>query len=378
MSTNSVLPAYTNQDIKQALLDVGASGTIYSLVMPETEEAISFIIDGGTPAHSTTEEFEIARNTEYFSMYHEPWTQKQDEMHEAYFKKWFEWSAPVVTINKDDFPHQYPTAGASEGIFKLMAEYAAKYSGSSLKPTIHVFEGEYEGFPAFADSLNLNVMRHKREDWKNIANKIDKGEQFWISQPSAINGMVWENFDAFVTLINEKNPSAEIVPDLTYVGSVARNFNIDLTSPNIKSVIFSHSKPFGLYYHRVGGVISKENKPSLFGNKWFKNLQSLKIATEMMERHGVHDLPRQYRAIQEQAAKEVSRLLGNNTKLEAADVNLLGIAKPSTQTGDLLANVLRGSGDETVIRLCLTPMMTTLINPDMAPRTAPKLLPKVR
>jgi hypothetical protein len=39
----------------------------------------------------------------------------------------------------------------------------------------------------------------------------------------------------------------------------------------------------------------------------------------------------------------------------------------------LLQNVLRGSPGEQAVRLCLTPTMTALIDPVMAPRTSPAL-----
>ena len=39
------LPAYTEAETKAALLAAGASGTIYSLVMPESEAALEAVID---------------------------------------------------------------------------------------------------------------------------------------------------------------------------------------------------------------------------------------------------------------------------------------------------------------------------------------------
>ena len=50
MPQNTHLPQYTAQNIKELLLSVGASGTVYSMVMPETQEAISYVIDGGDRA----------------------------------------------------------------------------------------------------------------------------------------------------------------------------------------------------------------------------------------------------------------------------------------------------------------------------------------
>lgn len=356
------LPSYAARDVKAALLEAGASGTIYSLVMPESEAALAHVVDGGT----------LGRHS-FFSLYHEPWTQKQDAMHEAYFEHWLAWSAPIVSIRAADFPFLYPTAGASEGIYKIMAEYAASERAEGREPAIHIFEGEYEGFPAYADALRIRIVRHDRSDWRSVPERMDGRPLFWISQPSAIDGAVWPHFESFVALLLEARPEARIVPDLTYVGSVSRAFRVDLDFANIPAVVISHSKPFGGYYHRVGGVLSRREIPSLFGNKWFKNLQSLAWATEMMRRHAVFDLPRKYGPVQEEAARRVANMLGLDA-LGPADVLLLGTAAPGPDMPPLLESVLRGSAGERVIRLCLTPAMTCLIDPAMAPGTAPGLL----
>lgn len=351
------LPAYTDAHIKAALLAAGASGTIYSLVMPESEAALAAIVD---------------ERRRYFDMYHEPWSQKQDDMHVAYFDKWIAWSQPVVDFPASLFPFRYPTAGASEGIFKIMAEYLAACRRDGRDPSIHMFEGEYEGFPAYAASLGIEVVRHARADWRTAPAAVTGHAMFWISQPSAIDGMLWEEFPDFIEQMAKQRPDVAVIPDLTYVGSVARAFSIDLDAPNIPAFVISHSKPFGGYYHRVGGVFSRAELPSLFGNKWFKNLQSLAWATEMMNRHGVFDLPRKYRTVQEEASRRVGKAL-DVPALAPADVMLLGIAPADEGQGDLVRNVFRGSGAERVVRLCLTPAMTCLIDPSMAPATAPSL-----
>ncbi|WP_439568133.1 hypothetical protein [Sphingopyxis sp.] len=352
------LPAYTDAHIKAALLAAGASGTIYSLVMPESEAALAAIVDA---------------RRRYFDMYREPWSQKQDDMHVAYFDKWIQWSRPIVDFPAAIFPFRYPTAGASEGIFKIMAEYLVACRRDGSDPSIHIFDGEYEGFPAYAGSLGIDVVRHERANWRDVPAVLGGRAMFWISQPSAIDGMVWDDFGPFIERMARARPDVAVIPDLTYVGSVARAFSVDLHAPNIPAFVISHSKPFGGYYHRVGGVFSRSELPSLFGNKWFKNLQSLAWATEMMTRHGVFDLSLKYRAVQEEAARRVGRAL-DVPELAPADVMLLGIAPAHEGQGDLVRNVFRGSGNERVVRLCLTPSMTCLIDPAMAPLSAPSLL----
>ena len=376
MADRAELPTYTQPEAKAALLMAGACGTIYSLVMPESEQALAFVVDGcdresvlGPEGATRLAEL---RRAHYLSRYHEPWTQKQDAMHETYFSHWLEWAAPIVSFHAEEFPYRYPTAGASEGIFKIMAEYAATCRKSGREPSVHVFEGEYEGFPAYAAALRIRTVAHPRDDWRKVPSRIDPHAQFWVSQPSAIDGTVWDEFADFFSMMAVARPEVELVPDLTYVGSVARDFGVDLDHPNIPAFVISHSKPFGGYYHRVGGVFARREYLSLFGNKWFKNLQSLAWGTEMMKRHGVFDLPRKYRPIQEAAVESVARRLGIDS-LRPADVLLLATAKPRGETSPLLSTVLRGSGSNQVIRLCLTPAMTCLIDPSMAPETIGRL-----
>jgi len=340
-SVNQHLPDYAAPDARSTLLAAGASGTIYSLVMPESEAALLALV-GDRDA--------------LLDRYREPWTQKQDAMHQAYFDSWIEWASPIVRFEPGAFPFRYPTAGASEGIFKLMAEYVARCE----RPSIHVFEGEYEGFPAYAEALDIRCVRHDRSDWQAAAGAIDRNGQFWISQPSAIDGRVWPHFGAFVELLANERPDVALIPDLTYVGSVAGEFSIALDSPNVPAFVISHSKPFGGYYHRVGGVFARAECPSLFGNKWFKNLLSLAWGTEMMRRHSVFELPRKYRPVQEEAAREVAAALGIDS-LEPADVSIMATATAEQAQSDALRTVLRGSGRERVVRLCLTPAMTALI-----------------
>ena len=352
------LPAYTEAATKAALLAAGAAGTIYSLVMPESEAALEAVIDD---------------RAAFLDLYREAWTQKQDAMHHAYFGHWLEWSRPVLRFEPADFPFRYPTAGASEGIFKLMSEYAAGCRAEGVEPSIHLFEGEYEGFPAFAASLEIRVVRHWRSDWRRVAAEgVPDHAQFWISQPSAIDGMVWPHFEAFAAALAGARPTAELVPDLTYVGSVARDYSISLDAPNIGSIVFSHSKPFGGYYHRVGGVLARRERPSLFGNRWFKNLLSLAWGTEMMRRHDVYALPRRYRPAQEEAARRCGKALG--IELQAADVSLLATAPWNASMPELLQTVGRGCEQERVVRLCVTAAMASLIDPAMAPLTAPALI----
>lgn len=371
---NEALPAYTQAGIKTELLAAGVSGTIYALVMPESEAALACVVDGGDRAAllSDPTALDAARRDRWLDLYREPWTQKQDAMHEEYFDRWLAWSTPVVSVDAAAFPCRYPTAGASEGIYKLMAEHAAIVRASGGAPSVHVFDGEYEGFTAFAAALSLPLVRHRRDEWRSVPGSIPPDAQFWVSQPSAIDGQVWAHYPEFVAQMAIDAPGASVIPDLTYVGSVARDYLVPLDFPNVPAFVISHSKPFGGYYHRVGGVFSRHESASLFGNKWFKNLQSLAWGVEMMARHDVFALPKRYQPVQAAACARVAERLGIPDLLPA-DIFLLAAAPPPLSPSPLIASVLRGEGTDRVVRLCLTPTMTVMIDPGMAPLTAATL-----
>ena len=392
---NGALPAYANADTKAALLAQGSSGTIYALVMPESEIGIQRVVDGGdgmlppAPAeprtigdfvnqsredlearmrHAMLKEVREQRDAEWLSMFREPWTQKQDGIHVEYFDRWIEWASPIVRFDAERFPFRYPTAGASQGIEKLLAEYITRAFKKGITPTLHVFEGEYEGFAAYARGLECEVETHERSDWRSVVMTCEPGF-FFVSQPSAIDGMVWEDFDAFCAAIDEhRMGQIEVVPDLTYVGSTAREWTVSMDHHCIRAFVISHSKPFGLYYHRVGGVFARDDRPTLYGNVWFKNLTSIRIGIEMMKEHGVFDLPRRYLHQQKEAVLKLARRLRLDG-LKPADISVMAQA-PVQRPGHPLSILERGCIDERIVRICLTPQMTVDIDPDLAPDTA--------
>jgi histidinol-phosphate/aromatic aminotransferase/cobyric acid decarboxylase-like protein len=359
-----------------ALTQAGFSKTVYALVMPETEAMLDRILDGGERRAAIEavlkKEFAasavsldvlarkiaaaLAQGREPFhDMYREAWTRKQDAAHEEFFAAWKKWSAPVLDLDPAQFPHMYPTGGASEGLREAIETYATHRKN----PVIHVFEGEYEGFSAYAQAAGVPVKTHKRADWKNAVREIGAGEQFYISQPSAIDGNVWPEFEDFARALHREQPDAELMLDLTYVGCVGRDYKISANHPNISTVFFSLSKPFGGYYHRIGGCLSRHTYDGLFGNKWFKNLLSLRLGTEMMKRYAVQELPRKYAPLQAEAAAQAGRKLG--VAFKTSDVFLLASAP---QDGGGMTGYLNRGGRA---RLCLTPTVARLIKPEARP-----------
>lgn len=334
------------------------SKIVYSLVMPETEAVVDHVLDGPDgDARKGREPFH--------NMFREAWTQKQDTVHESFFETWLQWTSPIVQLDAAAFGFTYPTSGASEAIREAIYAFGARSRQRSYTPTIHLFDGEYEGFSAYAAAVGIDVKSHNRTDWSGAIDQMNPHDQFYVSQPSAVDGMIWQHFDEFALEMGSRRPHAELMLDLTYVGCVSRDFKVIADHRNVSVVFFSLSKPAGVYYHRIGGMMSRHEYPGLFGNKWFKNLTSLRIGTEFMERYGVHQLPRKYRPIQERVIGEINRQLG--LVFEPADVLLLATGTPSKEPTALESFLLRGSRGEQKTRVCLTPRMAHAIDPSTNP-----------
>ena len=295
-------------------------------------------------------------------------------MHEGFFNTWLEWAKPIAQVAREEFIFRYPTAGASEGIRAVIEEYGSRASRrDKYEPEIYIFNGEYEGYEAYAKAAYIPVRKHDRFKWEHAVEDIanasrNKDVQIYLSQPSAIDGDVWAHYDAFVHALAEKAPRAGVILDLTYVGCITRETKIRTAYPNIPVILFSLSKPMGAYYDRIGGLLAKsripdeEPYPGLWGNKWFKNLTSLAFGTEFMKRHHVYEMPRKYAPVQQKAILEFTRKMharGHTITLRPADVFILATgAMPPAPTEMLHYLERQGVG---LLRVCLTPTMSELI-----------------
>lgn len=342
--------------LNECLAKAGISKIVYALVMPETEETIDAVFDGiaGEGRES------------YHNAFREAWTQKQDDVHESFFQRWVEWVKPIVAFDAVPFPFHYPTAGASEGLREAIHAYGARARIERLEPTIHVFEGEYEGYAAYARAAGIPLKSHRRSQWRSAVECVQPHDQWYLSQPSGIDGNVWSEYDAFATALALSAPQAQLMLDLSYVGCVARDFQVQTHYPNVAAVFFSLSKPAGMYYHRIGGMWSRQEYLGLFGNKWFKNISSLLIGDAFMSRYRVQELPRKYASQQQATIDAVSQEL--SLKLQPADVFLLGIGQPQDPDSELERFLLRGPEGEAMVRVCLTARMAHRIDPKLTPQ----------
>lgn len=333
-------------DLNRMLLEAGASKTVYALVAPWTEHAKARVLgnQGGDARLA------------YLQQFREAWTGKQDAYHREFFDTWIEWAGRVVDLDPQIWTFRYPTAGASEPIRHLVYDLASRTHG---KGRVHVFAGEYEGYRAMAEAAGLDLLEHDRdmdgipENIADLAGQVREGDLFFISQPSAIDGNVWRHFNDFVDAM----PDRSVIADVTYVGAVPRTAvteRFDLDAPSVRNIVFSLSKPFGCYYDRIGGMFARDEDPGMFGNRWFKNLTSIALGTDLMRNHHVFDIPERMQDLQKQASREISGRLG--ITLTPSHVTLLATSE-ERKRGALAAYLERAGRS----RVCLTPRLSELL-----------------
>jgi histidinol-phosphate/aromatic aminotransferase/cobyric acid decarboxylase-like protein len=310
----------------------GLTTAVYGLVLPETRAMVRRLW-----SEQPESLFECA------------YDDRQDAAHHVFIDAWKRWVAPHVS-GLSEFSNHYTTNGSSEAIRESVWSLSQAASSAERTPLLHVFAGEYEGYAAYARAAGIQVATHDRSRWQAIQFSERSLHRFYISQPSAIDGNLWPDFPRFVGELTRRG--VELAVDLAYVGAVSALPSLDLSAPTIAHVFFSLSKVFGLFYHRVGGVLSRSPMLGLEGNKWFKNMFSLYLGTALIgETASPTTLPVKYQPAQHEACRLVAKQ--HRIELTPSDVILLA----SSKAGGYSQAFRRGSG----YRWCLTPTMDRLL-----------------
>lgn len=290
---------------------------VYSFYFPETAAAAR----------------ELRTDPAFDSWFDEAWLGREASLPTQFLEGWRRWSGVELSA----FPHAVVGNGSSELIRELV-------SG----PAVAVFEGEYEGYAAIAAARGIPVHRLSRGEIP----ALPPGTRMCISQPSARDGEYWSGLDAF---LDQLDPTIRVLLDLTYVGLVRRLQPIRCDHTVVDTVIFSLSKPFGLYRYRVGGAFTRAPLPTFAYNHWFNNLLGLKLAVRLMEHHTLDELPRKYEPIQ---AELVRRLVeAGAVPPDTVPSNVLLLARSTLPSEELRYDRAPG-----VSRYCLTPGIHAVVH----------------
>jgi len=262
-----------------------------------------------------------------------------DDFHISVIEKIIKFHEKSVPHLKD-FHFGYPTSGSEEGIREIMTHLQSK----GVKK-IYVLKGEYEGYDAVAATRSIETIE---VDPNTDPKSLEQGYWF-ISNPSARDGNIIS--DDFINKICDAGH--KVFYDLAYLCST-RQHVFNLNHKNIFAVVISFSKPFGLFYDRIGFTFSREEIPSLYGNKWFKSILGLMIAEKIVTTMKPSELYNKYRPIQEKIIKEINETLGLGLKpsdaILLAHLSTEDAEKLNEKQKELISKFRRGDN----YRFCLT------------------------
>lgn len=314
--------------------------TIYSVCYP--------------PAKKTLEN--LLLDTTLHNKYEETWTKKQDSYHHDFINTWKEWSASRLKFNHEKLSHFYPTNGSSEAIREQLA---LLYSQGK---TLVVFDGEYEGYEAIANALGMpvkkiNCFRNNSEVWKDIELLNPKKDVFFLSEPSSIDGCCWKEIYKFLEITKKLNLSVYL--DLAYIGASRQQNQLDISKyDNIDGIFFSLSKVFGVYYHRIGGVLLKNANSLLYGNMWFKNILALEYGTKLMQDNPIGFFDQKLNILQKKAIEVLEEKY--NVKLIPSDVFLIANVKYEPEI-HMWHKEFQRSNKSHLVRVCVSPTLEKIM-----------------
>lgn len=320
---------------------VAPTPTVYSYYMPEVREIVQENLHFMN--HMGDEDFgQIGHWPQgIHSLLSQNYDPGLDTLHEPLMEKYEQFARGEGVIGLDTFPNKYYTNGSSEGIFHLLSyRNGRRWSVGEL----FQLDGEYQGYKEYGRALGVNV--------QNVPSLEELNNPYYqpgiviLSNPASHDGNI--RTDVLNYILNETGH--DVILDLAYMGMTQKPLNIDLSNPRIVAVVGSLSKPFGLYYYRIGFCYSRWKIDSLFGNKWFKNALSIKISEAVLDNIDLPAIKVQYSEYQVEAAKAASKSIG--WSLAPSDVWLLAHGVNCTKFHTEVIPFKRG---ETGVRACLTP-----------------------
>lgn len=231
------------------------------------------------------------------------------------------------------FENRYPLSGSSPGIFHLLAELKA--SGTER---IYTLAGEYEGYGAYARAVGIE--NHVVDLDEMALDTLAPGVWF-CSNPSARDGR-WLP-EGFIDQLCELGH--RVVLDLAYVGLTAPH-RLDVSNPQVIAVLVSLSKPYGVFRHRIGFLVTRYELPSLYATKWFKDVGRLLLGLSLVEAFP----PGTLHSLHQHTQARIVDSLNYRHGLDLQPAPVLLLATTSSPDPDL--HPFRRSDG---YRLCLTP-----------------------
>jgi histidinol-phosphate/aromatic aminotransferase/cobyric acid decarboxylase-like protein len=319
-----------------ALLEsIGVSKTVYGYLYPEVEEVMA----------------RTFQDPRLIEIQRQGYTRRQDSMGQSFLDAYTGWTRDVLNIDADRFRFVYPAAGSAEAIRESIAVQATANRARG-QTTLHMFDGDYEGYVAYARAHGVHIVLHERDGYTESLRSVGAGDTFYLSQPSAIDGNLWGGYDRFMAWLEAHLPALDVFVDLAYLGTLTDgSARIATHFKNIRGLFFSLSKAFGVFYQRIGGLYSDREWPSLYANRlWFKNLVNLTLGEELMRKFRPHALPVRYHPVRMAVVSGLRERFGPT--VEPSDSVLIA-HQPASEPLQLVQRELCRT--RRVVRYCLTP-----------------------
>jgi histidinol-phosphate/aromatic aminotransferase/cobyric acid decarboxylase-like protein len=252
--------------------------------------------------------------------------------------RFVDWVRPEADLLP--FAYRYPTMGSEEAIREIMT-YLREVENADR---IYTLRGEYEGYKAVAGTRGLPTVALDYEELIHAPPGF-----LFLSNPSARDGNVLTNH-----AVNKLATRHRTILDLAYIGTAPLDEPIDTC--HAYAVLTSFSKPFGMFYYRVGFAFARTEIPSLWANKmWFKSVLALDAADAVIRSVDRAALLTDMRRRQSLACAEIKDATG--VMLTPSDSFLLAHADPETLPwyDDDLAQHLAQFRRADTLRFCLTP-----------------------
>ena len=184
------------------------------------------------------------------------------------------WNEPVMdSIEQNsgiaglhELPSRYPTAGTAQAIGHILAHLRHHHDVTQ----IFVPSGDYEGYQYQAENYGIETVHF------DINGPLPSGQWVFLSCPSAIDGN--EISEAILTSLCADNRT---IIDYAYHGLTSTRTRV--TPQNVWGALWSMSKPYGLFYRRVGFAWLSEPVPALHSTRWFKNPEALLAAAKVVK-----------------------------------------------------------------------------------------------
>jgi hypothetical protein len=250
----------------------------------------------------------------------------------------------AVGLDDESLRWRYPLHGSALGITYLMNHLRVVEGVDE----ICVLKGDYEGYSAQAANSGLKVRFCGKDDALS-----SRGQIWFVSNPSAIDGELLDP-GLLETLVAHNR----VVVDIAYHGLCGP---VSISVPaGTWAALWSLSKPWGLFWRRVGVMAVADEIPCAYGTRWYKDPLAVLSAWNVVRAYEPSAMADAYRWAQEGAVEVLGEA---GVLVHPSNTLLLGLMRKSEvseQVWDQVARAERivGSG---VARVCLSPLIEQFI-----------------